>query len=162
MRRIYNVMCKREKTAKKVWLTNRDLFWIIVILFLVIVLLLCLVISGNANATNILSVVSTGISIVLSIIAIVYTFISGIQSSDINSETKTQIMLLQKEIENLKDSIEKKIQLQNEVGNYIESVSPLINRIAQNTNGSVVIDETIQKRAQEISEQIRRDFENDE
>ncbi len=155
-------MCKREKTAKKVWLTNRDLFWIIVILFLVIVLLLCLVISGNANATNILSVVSTGISIVLSIIAIVYTFISGIQSSDINSETKTQIMLLQKEIENLKDSIEKKIQLQNEVGNYIESVSPLINRIAQNTNGSVVIDETIQKRAQEISEQIRRDFENDE
>ena len=134
----------------------------IVILFLVIVLLLCLVISGNANATNILSVVSTGISIVLSIIAIVYTFISGIQSSDINSETKTQIMLLQKEIENLKDSIEKKIQLQNEVGNYIESVSPLINRIAQNTNGSVVIDETIQKRAQEISEQIRRDFENDE
>lgn len=155
-------MCKKEETEKKVWLTKRDLFWIILILFLVIVVLCCLVISGSANATNILSVVSTGISIVLSIIAIVYTFISGIQSSDINSETKTQIMLLQKEVEDLKYSIEKKIQVQNEVGNYIKSVSPLINTIAQNTNGSVIIDETLQKRAQEISEQIRRDFENDE
>lgn len=155
-------MCKKEKTEKNVWLTKRDLFWIILILFLVIVVLCCLLISGSANATNILSVVSTGISIVLSIIAIVYTFISGIQSSDINSETKTQIMLLQKEVEDLKYSIEKKIQVQKEVGNYIESVSPLINTIAQNTNGSVIIDETLQKRAQEISEQIRRDFENDE
>lgn len=155
-------MCKKEETEKKVWLTKRDLFWIILILFLVIVVLCCLVISGSANATNILSVVSTGISIVLSIIAIVYTFISGIQSSDINSETKTQIMLLQKEVEDLKYSIEKKIQVQHEVGNYIERVSPIINTIAQNTNGSVIIDETLQKRAQEISEQIRRDFENDE
>lgn len=155
-------MCKKEKTAKREWLTKRDLFWIIVILLLAIVWLCCLVVSGSSNAANILSVVSTGISIVLSIIAIVYTFISGIQSSDINSETKTQIMLLQKEVENLKNSIEKKIKIQNEVGNYIESVSPLINTIAQNTDGSVIIDETIQRRAQEISEQIRRDFENDE
>lgn len=155
-------MCKKEGTTKKEWIAKRDLFWIIVILLLVIVALCCLIVSGSTNAANILSVVSTGISIVLSIIAIVYTFISGIQSSDINSETKTQIMLLQKEVENLKDSIEKKIKIQNEVVNYIKSVSPLINTIAQNTDGSVTIDETIQKRAQEISEQIRRDFENDE
>lgn len=155
-------MCKKEGTAKKEWLVKRDLFWIIVILLLVIIALCCLIVSESTNAANILSVVSTGISIVLSIIAIVYTFISGIQSSDINSETKTQIMLLQKEVENLKDSIEKKIKIQNEVDNYIESVSPLINTIAQNTNGSITIDETIQKWAQDISEQIRRDFENDE
>ena len=155
-------MCKKEGTTKKEWIAKRDLFWIIVILLLVIVALCCLIVSGSTNAANILSVVSTGISIVLSIIAIVYTFISGIQSSDINSETKTQIMLLQKEVENLKDSIEKKIKIQNEVVNYIKSVSPLINTVAQNTDGSVTIDETIQKRAQEISEQIRRDFENDE
>lgn len=162
MRRIYSVMCEKEKTAKREWLTKRDLFWIIVILLLVIVLLCCLVVSGSANATNILSVVSTGISIVLSIIAIVYTFISGIQSSDINSETKTQIMLLQKEVGNLKDSIERKIQIQNEVDNYIESVSPLISKIAQNAGGVLEIDEITQRHAQEISEQIRRDFENDE
>lgn len=149
-------MCKTEKVTK------RDLGWVIVILLLAIVLLCCLIVSGSSNAANILSVVSTGISIVLSIIAIVYTFISGIQSSDLNSETKTQIMLLQKEVENLKNSIEKKIQIQNKVDSYIESVSPLISKIAQNVDGALEIDEITQKRAQEISEQIRRDFENDE
>lgn len=156
LRRIYNIVCKKEKVTK------RDFGWIIVILLLAIVLLCCLIVSGNPNASNILSVVSTGISIVLSIIAIVYTFISGIQSSDLNSETKTQIMLLQKEVENLKNSIEKKIQIQNEVDSYIESVSPLISKIAQNTDGTLEIDEVTQRQAQEISEQIRRDFENDE
>lgn len=160
MWRTYSVM--GEKAVKKEWLTKRDLFWIMVILLLAIILLCCLLVSESANAANILSVVSTGISIVLSIIAIVYTFISGIQSSDINSETKTQIMLLQKEVENLKGSIEKKIQIQNEVDNYIEKVSPLISKIAQNTGGALEIDEITQRRAQEISEQIRRDFENDE
>ncbi len=149
-------MCKKEK------ITKRDLGWIIVILLLAIVFLCCLIVSGNSNASNILSVVSTGISIVLSIIAIVYTFISGIQSGDLNSETKTQIMLLQKEVEDLKNSIEKKIQIQNKVDDYIESISPLISKIAQNTDGTLEIDEITQKQAQEISEQIRKDFENDE
>lgn len=149
-------MCKKEIVTK------RDLAWIIVILLLAIVLLFCLVVSGSSNASNILSVVSTGISIVLSIIAIVYTFISGIQSSDLNSETKTQIMLLQKEVEDLKNSIEKKIQIQNKVDNYIESIAPLISKIAQNNDGALEIDEITQRQAQEISEQIRRDFENDE
>lgn len=156
LRRIYNIVCKKEKVTK------RDFGWIIVILLLAIVLLCCLIVSGNPNTSNILSVVSTGISIVLSIIAIVYTFISGIQSSDLNNETKTQIMLLQKEVENLKNSIEKKIQIQNEIDNYIESVSPLISKIAQSTDGALEIDEITQRQAQEISEQIRRDFENDE
>ena len=149
-------MCKREGVTK------RDLGWVIAILLLIIVLLCCLIISRSDNASNILSVVSTGISIVLSIIAIVYTFISGIQSSDLNSETKTQIMLLQKEVVNFKDSIEKKVQIKNEVNEYIESISPLINVIAQNTCGTVTIDETIQKQAQAISKQIKRDFEDDE
>jgi len=149
-------MCKREKVTK------HDLGWIIVILFLTIVLLCCLIVSGSSNASNILSVVSTGISIVLSIIAIVYTFISGVQSSDLNSETKTQIMLLQKKVEELKNSIEKKIQIQNKVDNYIQSISPLISKIAQNTGEALEIDEITQRQAQEISEQIRRDFENDE
>ena len=149
-------MWKTEKVTK------RDLGWVIVILLLAIVLLCCLIVSGSSNASNILSVVSTGISIVLSIIAIVYTFITGIQSSDLNSETKTQIMLLQKEVENLKNTIEKKIQIQNKVDSYIESVSPLISKIAQNTDGALEIDEITQKQAQEISEHIRRDFENDD
>lgn len=155
-------MCEKEKTAKKEWITKRDLFWIIVILLLVIVLLCCLVVSESTKAANILSVVSTGISIVLSIIAIVYTFITGIQSSDINGETKTQIMLLQKEVKNLKDSIEKNIYIREKLNDDIKSVSPLINSIAQNVNGTVTIDETMKKRAQKISEQIRKDFEDDE
>lgn len=149
-------------SANKEKITKRDMVWIIFILVLVILALCLLIISNSKTASSVLSVVSTGISMVLSLVAIIYTFISGIQSSNLNSETQTQIMQLEKQVSSLNDSIRRKIQLQEDMDKYLENVRPFVQEIADTTNGTITVDETIREKAIKMSERIRKDFEDDE
>lgn len=152
----------KEKCKKIVRVMPRDLIWIIIILLITIIELCALLIVDCANAANILSVVSTGISIVLSVVAIIYTFIAGAESSNLNVETRTQIMQLETQIKLLNDGIKRKKELQEEITKYTSEVKPLVEEMAQSNNGTIKIDSSTRARALRLKEIIEQDIVNDE
>lgn len=152
-----------KEVHKKIFrMTPRDLVWIIVILFITIIELCALLIVDNANAANILSVVSTGISIVLSVVAIIYTFIAGAESSNLNAQTQTQIMQLENQVKLLNDGIRRKEELQEEITKYTSEVKPLVEEMSQSNNGTIKIDSSMRERALRLRKIIEQDIENDE
>lgn len=154
---------ERQETHKKSFaILFRDLIWVIIILFLVIVALCALLIVDKPNAANILSIVSTGISIVLSIIAIIYTFIAGAQSSNLNTETRMQIVQLENQVKLLNDAIKRKEALQGELVKYTKEVKPFVEEVAQSKGGSIKVDSNMRERASRLSEIIKEDIKNDE
>ena len=134
----------------------------IIILFLIIIALCALLIVDKRNAANILSVVSTGISSVLSVVAIIYTFIAGAQSSNLNTETQMQILKLENQLKLLNESIKRKEALQEEIVKYTKEVQPFVEEVAQSNGGSIKIDSDMRERASRLREIIKEDIENDE
>lgn len=99
------------------------LYWII---FFLIIIICCLVaiIFCRLNDNTILdfiSAFSTLLSIVLSLIAIFYTFLSGIESQRINHETETAIHGIKNELGSLSGKIQGYIALENSINKAIES-----------------------------------------
>lgn len=153
---------RQDNYKEKFAMTCRDLIWIIIILFLIIIALCALLIVDKHNAANILSVVSTGISIVLSVVAIIYTFIAGAQSSNLNTETQMQILKLENQIKLLNEGIKRKEALQEEIAKYTKEVQPFVEEVAQSKGESIKIDPDMRERASRLREIIKEDIENDE
>ena len=68
-------------------ITGKDAAWFIICLILVIVGVSGLLLSGHTGAMDVISGASTLVSIVLSVVAILYTMIEGANSSKVNAET---------------------------------------------------------------------------
>ena len=82
-------------------ITKKDLIWFIICLFLAICVFVGLLIYNDDNAQAVLSSASTAISIVLSIVAILYTMIEGANSSRINQEAISKLNQLDLQLEQI-------------------------------------------------------------
>lgn len=77
-------------------ITSKDAVWFIACLILIISALGGLLLSPHKGAMNVISGASTLVSIVLSVVAILYTMIEGANSSKINEEAKNRLSGLEK------------------------------------------------------------------
>ena len=96
------------------------------ILFLFI---LCFLIAGyfcgRSLATEILSIVSTAISIVLSIVAILYTLISGSNSSSVNAKSEMLLSNIEKKLAEPEEEIKEQQQLKVKLDECIETLKSI-------------------------------------
>lgn len=98
----------------------KDGVWFFICGFLVVSFLVGLIIYDKANAASALSAASTAVSIVLSIVAILYTMIEGANSSRINDDTAIKL----DKLDNHLGQIEKKLAEQKELQSKINIVLP--------------------------------------
>ncbi len=109
-------------------ITKKDLIWFIVCLFLLLCVFVGLLIYNNDNATAVLSGASTSISIVLSIVAILYTMIEGANSSKINQEAISKLNQLDLQLE----QVSKKTIEMSELKSVLNDVIPKVNLVVKN------------------------------
>ena len=109
----------------------KDLVWFIICLVLIICFLIGLFIYNKSCASSVLSEASTAISIVLSIVAILYTMIEGANSSKINQDSINKLSSIDIQ---LKDVTERLVELKNldrKLRNTIPKVESTVQRIEE-------------------------------
>lgn len=143
-------------------ITKKDLIWFIICLFLVLCLFLGLLIYNDANATAVLSGASTAISIVLSIVAILYTMIEGANSSKINQEAISKLNQLDLQLE----QISKKTIEMSELKEVLNDIIPEVNSVVKNietvtgTDDLSMFDDETKKRIEHLRHYIGEDIDD--
>lgn len=96
-------------------ITGKDAVWFIVCLILVIIGLGALLLSSHTGAMNVISGASTLVSIVLSVVAILYTMIEGADSSRVNEATIDRLSNIEKKISELNEKSVAQASVRNEM-----------------------------------------------
>lgn len=131
-------------------ITIKDLVWFITCLVILLCFFIGMFLNNKECASAILSGASTAISIVLSIVAILYTMIEGAHSSQVNQDSKNKLESIDM---HLKDTIEKLTELR-ELDKRIKYVGPKLDKIVHK------IDESQQQSANSlINDDIRKNIE---
>lgn len=131
-------------------ITVKDLVWFIVCLVLVLCFFAGMLLYDKESASAVLSGASTAISIVLSIVAILYTMIEGANSSQVNQDSRNKLDSIDM---HLKDVTDKLTELR-ELDKRIKYVGPKLDTIVQK------IDQASQQSANElIDDDIRKNVE---
>ena len=133
---------------------KKDLIWFIICLFLVLCAFIGLFIYNNKIATAVLSGASTAISIVLSVVAILYTMIEGANSSRINQEAISKLNQLDLQLE----QISKRTIEMSELKVILNEVIPKVDTVVKNIGASTGADDLsmFDDKTKESIEHLRR------
>lgn len=143
-------------------ITKKDLVWFIVCLFLTLCIFIGLFVYKNDGATAVLSGASTAISIVLSIVAILYTMIEGANSSKINQEAISKLNQLDHQLE----QISKKTIEMSELKGVLNDVIPKVDTVVKNIGATVgsndlsMFDDKTKKDIEHLRHYIREDIDD--
>ena len=143
-------------------ITTKDLVWFIFCLFLIVCALIGLFVYNNAGATAVLSGASTAVSIVLSIVAILYTMIEGANSSKINQEAISKLNQLDAQLE----QISKKTIEMSELKSVINDIVPKVDTVVKNIEVSTgdeslsMFDEKTKDDIEHLRRYIREDIDD--
>ena len=111
-------------------LQTKDFVWMIICLGLTICFGIGLIIKEKENAFDIVSGGATVASIALSIVAMIYTMISGSNAAQINIDTQNRLSSIDSKIE----LIEKKTSEQKETAQKIKVVASAISTYSKENN----------------------------
>ena len=123
-------------------ITKKDLVWFIICLFLALCVFVGLFVYNNDGATAVLSGASTAVSIVLSIVAILYTMIEGA-----NNQLDMQL-----------EQISKKTVEMSELKAILNDVIPKVDTVVKNIGTSTGTDDLsmFDDKTKESIEHLRR------
>lgn len=114
-------------------ITMKDLVWIIVCLVLMLCFNVGVVINNKECASAILSGASTAISIVLSVVAILYTMIEGSNSSQINQDTQNKLDSLQLKMEDVTKKLSELRDLDKKIKYVVPKIDTTFQKIKQSS-----------------------------
>ena len=140
----------------------KDLIWFIVCLVLVLCFFTGIFLYDKACASEVLSGASTAISIVLSIVAILYTMIEGAASSQINQDSKNKLESIDLQ---LHDVTERLVELKD-IERRIKYVGPKLDAIVQEIERSsqqstdIFIDDDVKKNISYLMHYINEDIDD--
>ena len=114
----------------------KDGVWIFICGFLVVSFLVGFIIYDKPNAASALSAASTAVSIVLSIVAILYTMIEGANSSRINEDTAIKLDRLDNHLEQIEKKLAEQKELQSKINIVLPELISHASILENNTIGS--------------------------
>lgn len=109
----------------------KDLIWLIICLVLVMCFFVGLFIYDKNCASSVLSGASTAISIVLSIVAILYTMIEGAHSSEINQDSINKLSSIDAQLKDVTEKLAELKNLDRKLRNTIPKVESTVQRIEE-------------------------------
>lgn len=109
----------------------KDLIWSIICLVLIICFLIGLFIYNKSCASNVLSGASTAVSIVLSIVAILYTMIEGANSSKINQVSIDKLSSIDIQLKDVTEKLAELKDLDRKLRNTIPKVESTVQKIEE-------------------------------
>ena len=136
-------------------LTVKDAVWFIVCLVIVLCFGIGLIISGNNNALSVLSGASTAISIVLSIVAILYTMIEGASSSRINQDSQNKLDHIESQLKEVNQKLFEVKKVDTRVRNLIPQLGAVAEKIKQ--VDEKILDDEIKRELQYLENYLEED-----
>ncbi len=138
-------------------ITVKDLIWFIVCLVLVICFLVGVLICDKNTASAILSGASTAVSIVLSLVAILYTMIEGAHSSTINQDSINKLNSIDAQIKDVTDKLSELKNLDRILRNTIPKIENTVQQIEKEYSEKE-IDSEVKKNLQLLLAYIDEDI----
>lgn len=109
----------------------KDLIWFMICLVLIMCFFVGLFIYNKSCASSVLSGASTAISIVLSIVAILYTMIEGAHSSEINQDSINKLSSIDAQLKDVTEKLAELKNLDRKLRNTIPKVESTVQRIEE-------------------------------
>lgn len=154
---------KAEESMIGKWkITVKDLVWFIVCLLLVLCFFVGAFLLDKAGAASVLSGASTAISIVLSIVAILYTMIEGANSSQINQDSKNKLESIDMHLQDVTDKLSELKELDRKIKYVVPKLDTTVQKIEQASPQSIdgIIDDEIKKNIQFLMNYIDEDIDD--
>ncbi|MCH5212753.1 MAG: hypothetical protein J1G06_07045 [Oscillospiraceae bacterium] len=136
-------------------ITTKDLKWFIVCLILIICFLVGLSVYNQNIASAVLSGASTSISIVLSIVAILYTMIEGANSSKVNQESINKLANIDNQLNNLVNKTLEWRELDKKLKVIVDTA---IETVDNSSSNGIVIDKDIKDQIEALRKYINEDI----
>lgn len=140
-------------------ITVKDFVWAIVLLSILFCLVIGILCYEKDGAAEILSGASTAVSIVLSIVAILYTMIEGANSTKLNQETIGKLDQLDKQIMEISDRTKEVQEKTRILKDIIGRVDFVVEKIDKQSKTSI-IDEETRKEIENLKKYINEDIDD--
>ena len=136
-------------------LTIKDLIWFILCLGLTLCFFIGLFVYNKSCASDVLSGASTAVSIVLSIVAIIYTMIEGANSSRVNQDTINRLSDIDTKLQNISE----KTMVLKELDKTLKlAANKTIKIIEESSVNGIVIDDDIKDEIEKLKKYITEDI----
>ncbi len=143
-------------------ITTKDLVWFIICLSLALCVFVGLLVYADATATAVLSGASTAVSIVLSIVAILYTMIEGANSSKVNQEAISKLNQLDMQLEKISQKTTEMSELRAVLTDIIPAIDTVVKNISaqSGTNDLSMFDEKTKDSIKHLRQYIKEDIDD--
>ncbi len=140
-------------------ITVKDFAWCIFCLILVLCFFVGLFLYNRNAATAVLSGASTAVSIVLSIVAILYTMIEGDHSSQVNKDSQNKLESIDMHLKEVTDKLTELKELDKRIKYVGPKLDTIVQRIEQSSqSGDVPIDDDIKRNIEYLLTYINEDI----
>lgn len=138
----------------------KDLIWGIICLFIVIMFLVGIAIIDRPAAAQVISGASTSASILLSLIAILYTMIEGAQSSAMNQETINGLKRIDQRLETTIEQLNELRAKENRIKVIIPQIKSQVESIKESgTSSGATLDDKVAKELDNLLAFLGEDIE---
>ncbi len=142
-------------------ITIKDFVWFCICLVLILCFFIGLFVYNSTNAFDILSGASTAVSIVLSLVAILYSMIEGSSSAQINQETKNQLSNIDKKLSDVTTKIVDLKEKKQDIRNAVPILYTAIQEIEKSSStDSAKISEEVKQNLVKLKEYIDEDIDD--
>lgn len=141
-------------------ITIKDFVWLIICLGLIICFLVGMIFQANVKALEIISGASTAVSIVLSIVAILYTLVEGGNSSRINQDSIARLSSIDYQLTQLTEKIKEQQALDQQLKKIISKLDTSLQQIEHSTKKSrnELLGESAAENVNSLLDYIREDI----
>lgn len=138
----------------------KDLVWFCICIILILCFFIGLFVCNATNAFDILSGASTAVSIVLSLVAILYTMIDGANSSKIYQEAKNQLSNIDMQLQNVTDKLLKVQKLNKHILMTVPQLEMAVKEIEKSSNGDSKISDEVKHNLDKLKKYIDEDIDD--
>ena len=141
-------------------ITIKDFVWCIICLIIMLSFLVGILLVDNSGAAAVVSGASTAISIVLSVVAILYTMIEGANSSRLNEGSINKLNSIDARLEEVTQKVAELKSLDSKIKYVVPKLDVAVQKIEESSkeNAEIVFDDDVKKALQDLQIYLKEDI----
>lgn len=141
-------------------ITIKDFVWCIICLIIMLSFLVGILLVNDSSAAAVVSGASTAISIVLSVVAILYTMIEGANSSRLNEGSINKLNSIDARLEEVTQKVAELKSLDSKIKYVVPKLDVAVQKIEESSkeNTEIVFDDDVKKAIQDLQIYLKEDI----
>lgn len=141
-------------------ITIKDFVWCTICLIIMLSFLVGILLVNDSGAAAVVSGASTAISIVLSVVAILYTMIEGANSSRLNEGSINKLNSIDARLEEVTQKVAELKSLDSKIKYVVPKLDMAVQKIEESSkeNTEIVFDDDVKKAIQDLQIYLKEDI----